>query len=704
MSKINFLPPWVETNEQPAFYDLESGTCLQQTARMYNKVNELVRTANTQNEIIADYVEQFNELHDFVYDYFDNLDVQAEVDHKLDEMAEDGTLQTLVFAYIEPQVVLNIKHYGAVGDGVTDDYEAIQTAINENPLKTLRFDEGTYLISEHLSLPATDTEKVFLELDPNATLKAADSFTDSFMVIVGETGDADGYGNSKHQTGISGGVLDCNSVTGGIKSERTHLATFKDINIINCKTTGIQINKSNNDSSDAYLSNINIVGIDGNDLDTLGVNIIGYDNNIEMVRTTGCHIGFNLDGAGNYLYNCHPLYASKLAETNYNTSIGFNIVRSDNNLTDCYADNFSVGVKCTGSSWRANNLFCYWYDTGVSNEHTAILTTSANFLGQIDGLTIGFPSQGINKGLVVADEEHPSVYYPYSYHTLNGDADSGSIKNLYLPNSQWNKMTNKYVDPLLCSDLRCHNNFCIRGLDDDVIANKYYPIMIIPNLGSAGTLSSQHYEATFSIGQEFSVDLGFRIYNDNLSMDRVDTTYNPKGYGFSFGLAKPTGMNNAYILYIKMDTNITSGNRMFSTTINNRMSGLRMTLIPRNAIYSNAELNGIDSLDNSLGTTHTFANQNYNAGVFNNETKWQAVHTIYLKETLPTGDTNKRPVFMFCRWGSSTAIYAYYNGFTTVIDETHKSGSDSVTFSYDDSTGALTVTYDKTGIINYVKF
>lgn len=104
MNRINFLPPWVETNLQPAFYDLESGTSLQQTARMYNKVNELVRSVNNQNEIIADYIEQFNELHDYVYDYFDNLDVQNEINVKLDEMARDGSLQTIFANYINPVV------------------------------------------------------------------------------------------------------------------------------------------------------------------------------------------------------------------------------------------------------------------------------------------------------------------------------------------------------------------------------------------------------------------------------------------------------------------------------------------------------------------------------------------------------------------------------------------------------------------------
>lgn len=96
MNKINFLPPWVETNLQPAFYDLESGTCLQQTSRMYAKVNQLIRSVNEQNETIADYVQQFLDLKDYVEDYFDNLDVQQEINNKLDKMSQDGTLGALL--------------------------------------------------------------------------------------------------------------------------------------------------------------------------------------------------------------------------------------------------------------------------------------------------------------------------------------------------------------------------------------------------------------------------------------------------------------------------------------------------------------------------------------------------------------------------------------------------------------------------------
>jgi hypothetical protein len=127
---VEFLPPWIETGLQPAFYDKESGTVLQQTARMYARVNMLIRmfnklSRNTKNEIerfetavnedmtqykhdinetVADYIEKFNQLHDYVHDYFDNLDVQEEINNKLDDMVEQGTLQEIITTYIQSNV------------------------------------------------------------------------------------------------------------------------------------------------------------------------------------------------------------------------------------------------------------------------------------------------------------------------------------------------------------------------------------------------------------------------------------------------------------------------------------------------------------------------------------------------------------------------------------------------------------------------
>jgi hypothetical protein len=105
---VEFLPPWVETGLQPAFYDKESGTVLQQTARMYARVNMLIRMFNklskNTKETVENYINQFNELHNYVHDYFDNLDVQEEINNKLDAMVEDGTLQEIITSYIQSNV------------------------------------------------------------------------------------------------------------------------------------------------------------------------------------------------------------------------------------------------------------------------------------------------------------------------------------------------------------------------------------------------------------------------------------------------------------------------------------------------------------------------------------------------------------------------------------------------------------------------
>ena len=116
---VEFLPPWIETGIQPAFYDKESGTVLQQVARMYAKVNYLIEMFNKfskdttdyvndfvddTTETVNDYIAKFVALKDYVDDYFENLDVQEEINNKLDAMEEAGTLQEIITTYIQSNV------------------------------------------------------------------------------------------------------------------------------------------------------------------------------------------------------------------------------------------------------------------------------------------------------------------------------------------------------------------------------------------------------------------------------------------------------------------------------------------------------------------------------------------------------------------------------------------------------------------------
>ena len=114
---VEFLPPWIETGRQPAFYDKESGSVLQQTARMYARVNMLIRMFNKLSrqtkETVEEYINKFNELHDYVIDYFANLDVQEEINNKLDAMVEAGTLQEIIAAYLNSKALFG---YDTVAD------------------------------------------------------------------------------------------------------------------------------------------------------------------------------------------------------------------------------------------------------------------------------------------------------------------------------------------------------------------------------------------------------------------------------------------------------------------------------------------------------------------------------------------------------------------------------------------------------------
>ena len=102
---IELLPPWVETGLQPAFYDKESGTVLQQVSRMWAKMIELGKafndfskdTSNTVNEYIAKFVE----LHDYVHDYFDNLDVQEEINNIKGVRQREKLLEVQCFGNFE---------------------------------------------------------------------------------------------------------------------------------------------------------------------------------------------------------------------------------------------------------------------------------------------------------------------------------------------------------------------------------------------------------------------------------------------------------------------------------------------------------------------------------------------------------------------------------------------------------------------------
>ena len=111
--------------------------------QVLQKLNEMVHSFNTLDDAVTELSEKFDSLESFVNNYFDNLDLQEEVNNKLQSMYAEGLFQQMFSDYFG--VAATPQIYGAKGDGVTDDSEAISECLNSN--NNITFPSGTYLIN-----------------------------------------------------------------------------------------------------------------------------------------------------------------------------------------------------------------------------------------------------------------------------------------------------------------------------------------------------------------------------------------------------------------------------------------------------------------------------------------------------------------------------------------------------------------------------
>ena len=90
--------------------------------------NTIIPTVNNNAEAVEELQNLYIELKTFVDNYFDNLDVQEEINNKLDEMAEDGSLTALISAYVDPI-------FNEFTDGINETINDINETVNNQNSK-----------------------------------------------------------------------------------------------------------------------------------------------------------------------------------------------------------------------------------------------------------------------------------------------------------------------------------------------------------------------------------------------------------------------------------------------------------------------------------------------------------------------------------------------------------------------------------------
>lgn len=284
--------------ELPTSY-LETMTYYEMLVWFTNYLRDsIIPAVNNNAEAVHELQQLFVELQTYVNNYFDNLDVQEEINNKLDNLAESGQLAEIIAQYTKLNAIniyntvneminsnnladgstaqtlgyyeigdgggaiykinttdtpngkniislnnnliaslvitdiINVKQFGAKGDGINDDTSYIQTAINNLKDNTsLYFPKGensNYLISDELILSANDINVYSDTKTEYSTSITCNTANKTIMLITG-------YGVTfKNLSFIGNGTEENFSSVNGLTFDRTSLGDNETYSNIDC--------------------------------------------------------------------------------------------------------------------------------------------------------------------------------------------------------------------------------------------------------------------------------------------------------------------------------------------------------------------------------------------------------------------------------------------------------------------------------------
>lgn len=112
------LPPfkWFILENFPYIEDdFDALTNYQLFCKLGKELNKIIKKLNLTGEQVENLTNAFDDLKNYVDNYFENLDIQSEVDTKLDEMAQSGELADLIAQYLEAQAIIGFNNCSSLG-------------------------------------------------------------------------------------------------------------------------------------------------------------------------------------------------------------------------------------------------------------------------------------------------------------------------------------------------------------------------------------------------------------------------------------------------------------------------------------------------------------------------------------------------------------------------------------------------------------
>lgn len=388
MNYNTILPPfkWFIIENFPYIEeDFDALTNWQLFCKLGKEMNKIIEKCNLTGEQVENLTNAFNSLKAYIDNYFDTLDLQEEVNAKLDEMAESGELEEIIASYLNTNALLTfatlndlkqatnliagskVKTFGynAVNDGGGSLYNVRQVlnTDTENDMDIVALSDEN-LVAEYIPTGIINAKQFGakgdkVHNDTENLQKVIDYAKDNKLQVFIPAGDY-----LIDHLDIYGGI----NVT-GVNKNKSRLYTTNNINY------DYAINVS---GLYTKISDLSLIGTSDGEYDASAhvQNGIGFTttyenyagrlniNNVEIMMFTGSGI-YNNASFGGYLADSEFNYLKVSDNEKYGMYLGYG---SDFSIINSYfANNRFTGCHTQVSNCRFINNKYYLNGVGIFN-------------------------------------------------------------------------------------------------------------------------------------------------------------------------------------------------------------------------------------------------------------------------------------------------------------------------------------------------
>ena len=407
--------------------------------------------------------------------------------------------------------------YGAKGDGITDDYNAIASAIEANKGGTLYFPKGTYKISSPIKTYPSDQNFTHLIFHPQANIVPSSQM--DYLIDIGgisETWNRQIGANSRKKI-LCGGVLIANN--GNVNIAAVHISnntadvdmSFMDIHTKDCSCLLLGDSTGTVKSTDCYVHNCNMCH-DNAENQVSGIIVRSYDNNFSDLRINFHKIGMEIYGGGQYIDNVHTLATNKQSD-----GISFLTHNASVHFVHCYGDSEGTFLKAESNA-LVDMIDCQYYSYWGHNVVFFDLSGTAKI--KVRGLTLdcianytnigtktpyaSFASQFNDKNFDVNGVVIGNSQYLRDGDPLKGTQNVG-CKNAFaqtaMTQGTWYELGNFAVDTASWNNIEV------------IINNRYTRIPVSVQCSNEGALTLNIGSGNLITDDSGSYQLGFSVLN-----------------------------------------------------------------------------------------------------------------------------------------------------------------------------------------------